>query len=302
MKNNVVDYNSRIAILAGNGKLPIIVINELLKPKCNFVILCFDETNLQQFKQMDDLRMKNNIFSITLSNIPQILSILQQEKIEQVVCCGGVKFKGLNNLNIFNPKFIMTNFFITKYLFQALFSKQKGDNFLLTLVEKILHKIGCKVIAVQEIVPHILINEKDEKNASLSKQYIKDAEYGATILSTISKFDIGQSIVIHDGRVLGVEGAEGTQQLIIRCGQYFKEITKIDTNKKHNFKKPILIKKSKCNQSKKLDVPTIGEQTIIDLIDNDFAGIFLEHNAVFILDREKIAELCKKNAFFIKTI
>jgi len=39
-----------LCIIAGNGKLPIIVVDELLKQKKQISILCFDEKNSTYFK------------------------------------------------------------------------------------------------------------------------------------------------------------------------------------------------------------------------------------------------------------
>ena len=42
------------------------------------------------------------------------------------------------------------------------------------------------------------------------KKIFKDIEKGLKILNEISKFDIGQSIILQRGTVVGIEGAEGT--------------------------------------------------------------------------------------------
>ena len=39
-----------------------------------------------------------------------------------------------------------------------------------------------------------------------------DIKKGKTILDCISKFDIGQSLVIQSGNIVGIEAAQGTDQ------------------------------------------------------------------------------------------
>ena len=291
--------SKKTAIICGDGELPIIVTNELVNKNCNFIILCFDEKNEKYFKQ-NIKEIKKQIFSISLNNIMHILYLLKNNNVRQVVCCGGVKFPGLRNLNIFNFSNIIFKLKLIKYIMIALFSKQKGDNFLLTLAEKILKTENCEVIAVQTILPNLLCNKKDEINNKLSLKYKKDINYGSLILDKISPYDIGQSIVVCNGRVIGIEGVEGTQNLIKRCGKYYKDW--LNNGSAVNKNKPILIKKSKIGQNKKLDIPTIGKKTICDLIENDFAGIVIELNKVFILNRSEILEQCKKHNFFLKII
>ena len=43
-----------------------------------------------------------------------------------------------------------------------------------------------------------------------SSKMIKDINKGQMILNQISKFDIGQSIIIQQGTVVGIEGVQGT--------------------------------------------------------------------------------------------
>ena len=295
MNKNKEFPKKKVAIIAGNGSLPLFVAEELTRLNSNFIIVCFDKTNQLHF--INNLSIKPElIFPADLSNITNILSILKEHKIQQVVCCGGVKFKSLENLHLLSFRSIIRNLKLIKYMVRAYLSKQKGDNFLLTLVEKILSKIGCQVVPVQEILPNLLCCKDDEINIKLATKYQQSIDFGVNILDTLAEYDIGQSIVVHNGRVLGIEGYEGTQELIKRCSKYYQEINK---KSQSNDIKPILIKKSKIGQNRKLDIPTIGEQTILDLISGNFAGLVIEDNGVFILDREKIFELCKKYKLFL---
>ena len=78
-----------------------------------------------------------------------------------------------------------------------------------------------------------------EANLNLSKALDIFKNYG--------NLDIGQSLIVQNEIVLGLEAAEGTDQLIIRCNDF-----------KKNGDKGVLIKASKYNQSNILDIPTIG--------------------------------------------
>ena len=277
---NLTTKKDKFAIIAGNGNLPRLVADKLENQNKNFICLCFDEKNYDYFSSLN-----YKTYKISLKKLSDIKKILKNEKINKVVCCGGVKFCGLKNIKI--------NFFIIKYFIKAYFSRQKGDNFLLLLAEKMLNDIGCCVISVQDVLPDVLVQKKDEILTGFNNLYIKDIVYGKEILSTLSKFDIGQSIVVQNGRVVGIEGLEGTKELIERCGKYCKD------NKKE---KPVLIKTSKTNQTMKLDVPSIGEETIKQLIANNFAGLALEENSVILIEKEKVLNMLKTNNIFLKVI
>ena len=97
-----------------------------------------------------------------------------------------------------------------------------------------------------------------------AKKNLKKSLY---VFKTFGKLDIGQSLVIQNQIVLGLEAAEGTNNLIIRCN---------DLKKKGD--KGILVKLSKYKQSNIIDIPTIGEQTINLLKVYDYEGIYIEKN------------------------
>ena len=72
------------------------------------------------------------------------------------------------------------------------------------------------------------------------------------ILKSTSKFDIGQSIIIQQGHVIGLEAAQGTNDLIKQSFTYLKET-----------KEGILIKLFKVKQDLRADL-TIGFKTLIN--------------------------------------
>ena len=61
------------------------------------------------------------------------------------------------------------------------------------------------------------------------------------------EIDIGQSLIIQNQLILGLECIEGTDELIKRCNNYKKK-----------GDKGILLKLSKYFQHTQLDLPTIG--------------------------------------------
>ena len=288
----------KTALIAGNGQLPIVVAEKLQQQNVPLTIICLDNGTFQYFQDHNTQHNIYKVFNVKMEDVIDVLSIIKTQEIKQVVCCGGVKFKGLNNLKLFKISFIIKHLKLVKPILLACLSKQKGDNFLLNLVEKILNNIGCQVVAVQDVLNDIMCSKKDEINSKLIKTYASNILLGSNILDTISNYDIGQSVVVHNGRVLGIEAHEGTQELIKRCGKYYEEMNEKNVQKT----KPILIKKSKLGQNRKLDVPTIGKQTILDLISADFAGLALENNSVFILNKDEVKELCLQNDLFLAII
>lgn len=289
--------NDKILLIAGNGDLPRVVVEELKKQKKQFDIFCFIENQQTNNKHLKDKNHINNNYEyfvksgykptkIYLSNIADIITKTKQSKAKSVICCGGIKFNGLASLKLFNTKVI-------KYGLKAFLSKSKGDNFLLNIAGQIIKDCGCKLIGVQDILPNLICSKKDAINATkCKKQNNQDIQLGFEILKDISKYDIGQSIIIQNGRVLAMEGVEGTDELLRRSKNY----------KIKSKTKPVLIKSVKIGQNKKLDLPTIGIETFKRIVENNFAGIAVSAGSTILLDKEEIRQFCKKNNIFLQII
>jgi len=71
-------------------------------------------------------------------------------------------------------------------------------------------------------------------------------------------------------------------------------------SKKYKLKdKSILVKFPKVNQDLRVDLPTIGLDTVKNCIKANIKGIVVKRSQNIILDKDKIIHLTKKNNFFI---
>ena len=152
---------------------------------------------------------------------------------------------------------------------------------------------GFTVISVQDIYANItMINT--ENNALTkhipSTQDLIDIEFGKKVTIALGALDVGQSVIVEDGYVLGIEAAEGTDNLIIRCAGLRKKKTGA-----------ILIKMLKQNQDMRLDLPTIGPDTIKLLANYKYGGLAIDHKTI-IIDPKATIELANNCGIFISTI
>ena len=120
---------------------------------------------------------------------------------------------------------------------------------------------------------------------------------GKNLLDLISKFDIGQSIVARKNHILGVEGIEGTNELIKRCGKFFNK----QLNEDNSFG-PVLIKLPKLNQTLDLDMPVVGIDTIKLAHKHNFFGIGFLQTGVLILNEPEIRSFCESKNFYLYCI
>ena len=115
-----------------------------------------------------------------------------------------------------------------------------------------------------------------------------DIESGARIARAIGALDIGQSVILQNGLVLGIEAIEGTDGLIRRC-------TELKTEEKGG----VLVKVKKPQQEKRVDLPTLGVSTIERLAECGFAGVAIEAGASLILNRREVARRADALGVFV---
>ena len=166
--------------------------------------------------------------------------------------------------------------------------KAFGDDGLLSLVAKEIEKEGIKVIGIEQILSGVLTKEGLLAGPAPTKISWDDIKRGLQVLNSLGSCDVGQSIAVQEGIVLAIEAIEGTDQMIERAGSL-----------QRNVSGPILIKISKANQDKRVDLPTAGPETVNNAIRSGFQGLALEANNSLLLDKDRVIKIAEKNSFFV---
>jgi DUF1009 family protein len=267
-----------LALIAGNTDLPHIIIKKLYKKKIDFIIL--DLTSNKTYKN------HTNSYSVKITQLDKALLILKKNNCNKIILAGKVN----------RPELSMSDFsFRSISYFKRLYKAfRKGDGNILKEIIKIFRENKITVISSMTYTPELIFKEKSINNFKINDVDKSSIKKGINIIKNLSKFDIGQSVVINNGFVLAIEGPEGTD-IAIKRASYLK--------KKYNLKhKSILVKFPKSNQDLRVDLPTIGLKTIKNCIKANIKGIALKKNQNIFLDKNKIISIAKKNNFFITSI
>ena len=163
----------------------------------------------------------------------------------------------------------------------------KGDNALLSLLVNELENEKFRVVGADELlksnVPLGLIAGREPNPNDKN-----DIQIGLNVVTAMGKLDVGQAAVIEEGLVIGVEAIEGTDKLLRRC-----------LGLKRESKGGVLVKLKKPNQEERIDLPTIGINTVQIASKIGLSGIAIHANHSIIIDREKVIEEANKVGLFI---
>tara|TARA_B100000686_G_C16576261_1_gene855668 strand:- start:176 stop:1000 length:825 start_codon:yes stop_codon:yes gene_type:complete len=263
----------KLAIIAGTGTLPSKVYSECIRQGRECVIVTFYGEN------QNTLIHSENFFVLPLGSIGKTINFLKSQSCEDVILIGSFKRPNLTDIKDLDWKGAKL---ISKVI------RSNGDNSALSLILNELEHEGFNVLRVSDILPDLIMNTISLTDHQPNSEQINDIKLGVDLLNTISPYDIGQSAVVSSKRVLGIEGPEGTDALIERCSSFFDSADK-----------PILIKSSKINQDLRVDLPTIGLNTIELVISKGYAGMALELNKSILLDKENVIKQANNSGLFI---
>ncbi len=266
----------RLGLVAGSGDLPISILKECEKSDIKpFVIVLKDFAKESDYREYTHKPLK-------FGDVGKAISFFRKNKVKHIVFAGAVKKPDLKTIW---PD--LKGFFL---LMRLLKCKIFGDDTILQTAIKFLEKEGFEILPVDKIVKDIKISHGIAGNIQLpNEDYMTDIELGVKVLKQIGDLDIGQSIIIQNGIVMGIECIEGTEKLIERCG-HLKYTT---------GRKPILVKIKKTKQTRKIDLPAIGEDTITQLKQAGFAGVAIDYENGLVINREATINLANKNKIFI---
>lgn len=265
-----------LGVIAGGGSVP-----EVLLHAC-------DEQNIETFvvafEQQTDpaiVHGRQHIWT-RIGAAGHILSTLKDHGIRDLVLIGSIQRPSLFDLR---PDFKTAEFF-AKIGFKAL-----GDDGILGALRRELESQGFRLHGVQDFATHLLATEGVYGRYRPAREDELDIQRGLEVSRSLGLLDVGQSVIVQEGIVLGVEAAEGTDDLIERC-KYLKR----------KGRRGVLVKTCKPQQDQKFDLPTIGPRTIAAMKKCDLAGIVIYAGQTLVVQRQDVINMADANKMFVMGI
>lgn len=262
-----------LGVIAGGGSLPGRLLHVCNKKKITpFVVGLEGQTD-------PSIIDGHNHLWARLGQAGKIIKTLQKHEVKDLVLIGSIHRPSLAELK---PD-LKTAQFYAKLGMRAL-----GDNDLLTALRKELESEGFTIHGVHEFAEDLLMPLGAVGKYEPKKEDQPGIERALEASRSLGLLDVGQSVIVQQGMILGVEAAEGTDQLIKRC--------------KHLMRKGrggILVKTCKPQQDKDFDLPTIGPRTIKNAADSGLVGIVAQAGSSLLVEPEEVARLADKHKIFV---
>ena len=258
-----------IGFIFGETDFPKYIYKKI-KGKKNYIII--DLTKKKLFKT------DKNSYSLSVGQFGKIISILKKNNCKKILFAGKIK----------KPNFSKIKFdFKGVYYIPRIIKKSKlGDAAILKEIINIFKNEQIKTVNSTKYTPELNLSKGNYSKYRPSKKDKKDINKALKALNKSNQFSHIQGAICRDNLII-LEKQEGTQKML-------KKIRKIT-----NINKGVLVKFPKKKQDLRIDLPTVGLNTLKQCKIAGLKGIVLKHKKNIFLDKKKSISFANKNKMFI---
>jgi DUF1009 family protein len=150
------------------------------------------------------------------------------------------------------------------------------------------------VLPIAEVAPSLLAPEGQVGAVAVAADETGDLALGREVLGAVSRFDIGQAVVVIGGRVVALEAAEGTDAMLARVAALRR-----DGRVRAGKRRGVLVKMAKRGQDLRTDLPVIGADTVENAAAAGLAGIAVEAGRTLIAERPATVAAADRAGLFV---
>ncbi len=272
----------RVAVAAGSGRLPVELAEALdASGHRPYVVIIEGEADAAE-----PAFVKHEHWVMPLERIGELAARFRRAGVTHLVMAGGIGRR---------PRIsrVRPGLGILHMLPKVAASLARGDDNLLRAIVGYYESTGVTVIGAHQILPNLLAAPGYLTRRSPSAEDRANLKAAAVAARAIGALDIGQAAVAIGGRVIALEGVEGTDGLLERT---------IDLRKNGRLAGSTggaLVKCSKPQQELRADLPTIGVGTVERAHAAGLAGIGVEADRSIVLDQGAVIARADELGLFV---
>lgn len=270
----------RLGIIAGSGMLPVYVADAARAAGEDPFIFPLKNEADQRWSGFDHA-------VISVGDMRQLASLIKKHEIKRVVMSGAVKKRPNFNEIHFNLRFLVKLPFAVKTLLSG------GDDAVLKMVIQLIEAQGCRVVGAHEIAPQLLAETGPLGHQAPNDDDRRDIAAAMAAAEALGRLDVGQGAVSVGGRIVALEGVEGTDKMLQRVAELRAE-GRISAKRRG-----VLVKLCKPQQDIRADLPTIGQSTIDRVAAAGLSGVAVQAGRALLLQREETLKRADAAGIFV---
>ncbi len=270
----------RLAIVAGWGTLPLYLAEAARASGDDPVVVALTNEADRVFDGFETV-------AAGVGDLAGIERFIRQKGVDRVVMSGAVRRRP--DLRDIRPT--LRTLLRVPSVVRTLLSG--GDDAVLQMVISLFEGMGCRVIGAHEVAPNLLARTGTLTSIRPSQEDVRDIEEAIKAAFALGRLDVGQGAVSVGGRVVALEGAEGTDLMLDRVAALRRE------GRISSRRKGVLVKLCKPQQDVRADLPAIGLSTIANASDAGLAGIAVEAGRSLVLDEREVIAAAEEAGLFL---
>ena len=266
-----MQFTSPIGLIAGNGTFPIEFALNARERGIEVVAVAHQGETDEKLNTM-----VHSCEWIKVGELGKLIKVFKDAGVKQAAFAGGIK-----RVNLFGGvKLDLKG--------MGLLAKVRSvkDDTLLRGIASEIEKSGIEVFSATEMLSESVVASGYLTRRRLNEKEKEDARIGWEAAKAIGKLDIGQTVVVNQGIVVAVEAVEGTDAAILRAGEV-------------SGKGSVIVKVCKPQQDLRIDLPTIGSDTIQNMLKVQASALIVEAAKTVILDREELIKCADKGSIAV---
>lgn len=262
----------RTAIIAGEGRLPAALAAGMAEPP---LVAAMDGSAPEGLTV--DLRFR-------VERLVPFLRALERDGVGQVIFAGAVTRPRLDPALLDEAT--------ASLLPRLMAAMAAGDDATLRVVIELFEESGLSVVGVEAIAPALLPGA-GVLAGSVSPRDEADAARAAAIVAALGAVDVGQGAIVAQGLCLAVEALPGTDAMLA-------EVAGIGAIRPDPARgRGLFYKAAKPGQDRRIDLPTIGPETLRGVAAAGLGGVAFEAGSVICLDLAEMVRLAGDLGLFL---
>jgi DUF1009 family protein len=275
-----LEVSSPVGVIAGGGVMPFAVADSLRARGLDPILFALkgvcDPTATERFRH----------HWITVGQYGRAKKLFRAENCKNLVFIGTLVRPALSEIRL--------DWGTIRVMGRVWSAFRGGDDHLLSGIGRIFEQEGFHLLGLKEVAPDLLMPEGCVTRTLPGQDAMIDIARGRDVLRALGPFDIGQAVVVIDGHVVGVEGIEGTDELLARIAS-LRAAGRIRSAKGRG----VLVKAPKSGQDLRFDLPTIGSRTIERAAAAALAGVAVLAGNTVVADPQDMIEAADTAGLFV---
>ncbi len=257
---------ARVGLIAGEGKLPILIARSIENRHQEAVIWAFRDISAPEIDEPHRM-----VRWIEMGRFQDLIESLRTSGIKDLVLAGGIHISHVLNPSGFDERL--------SAVFESV-RDLRGHTLLSAVVAELIHE-GFNILSNLAVASELITPAGHLAGPAPDKNQIQDVRFGWDIAKESARRDIGQTVVVKSGAVVAVEAMEGTSMAIRRAALLAGDGI-------------VVVKVASDDHDPRFDIPTVGAETVNALLPVRGGVLAVEAGKTFLIDGKEVRDGCQE--------